>query len=68
MDKDIIFQVDSQDVIGAFNLDNYYIEYNEEVDLLDNNLCVIYFSSNEIYYPNTTESFNYFIKKRDKFK
>jgi hypothetical protein len=68
MDKKIIFQVDSKDVIEALKFDNYYIEYNDKLKFNDNNLCVIYFSSNEIYYPNTSYSFNYFINTRDKFE
>jgi hypothetical protein len=68
MDKKIIFQVDSKEVIETLKFDNYCIEYNDKLNFIDNNLCVIYFSSNEIYYPNTSESFNYFIKTRDKFE
>lgn len=63
-----IFQIDSLDVYQAFKFDNYSIEYNNETDNLETDLCVIYFSSNEIYYPNTFESFEYSIIKRDKYE
>lgn len=66
--KNNIFQIDSKCVIEAFKEDNYSIEYAEEIDLIENDLCVIYFSSNEIYYPNTLESFEYSILKNDKYE
>ena len=59
----MIFQIDSPTVKEAFKLDNYTIEYAEENDLIESDLCVIYFSSNEIYYPNTIKSFEYSIIK-----
>jgi hypothetical protein len=64
----MIFQIDSKVVKEAFNLNNYYIEYNDESISVENDLCVIYFSSNEIYYPNTFNSFEYSIIKRDKYE
>jgi hypothetical protein len=64
----MIFQIDSPTVKEAFKLDNYAIEYAEENDLIESDLCVIYFSSNEIYYPNTLKSFEYSILKRDKYE
>jgi hypothetical protein len=62
-----IFQIDSPVVIKAFDTNNYCIEYNSSDDC-DPNLCVIYFSSNEIYYPNTLKSFDYSITERDKYE
>jgi hypothetical protein len=69
MDKNepFIFQIDSPAVLKAFDTDNYCIEYNTGKDC-DSNLCVIYFSSNEIYFPNTLKSFNYSIIERDKYE
>lgn len=69
MDKKepFIFQIDSPAILKAFETANYCIEYSKEEDC-DSNLCVIYFSSNEIYYPNTLKSFEYSIIERDKYE
>jgi hypothetical protein len=70
MDKKepFIFQIDSPAVLKAFDSTNYCIEYNNTAKDCDSNLCVIYFSSNEIYYPNTLKSFDYSIIDRDKYE
>lgn len=62
-----IFQIKSNAVLKVFEMNNYCIEYNNSDDC-DTNLCVIYFSSNEIYYPNTLKSFEYSIIERDKYE
>lgn len=50
-----VFQTDSDIVNQVYNEnDNYIIEYNETGD---KNYCAIYFSSNDIYYPNNEEIF-----------
>ncbi len=67
-EKQLIFQIDSPAVIEAFKADNYSIEYTDETDQTESDLCVLYFSSNEIYYPNTLSSFNYSIIQRDKYE
>jgi len=64
----MIFQIDSPFVKQAFKSGNFNIEYAEENYLIENDLCVIYFSSNEIYYPNTLESFEYSILERNKYE
>jgi len=64
----MIFQLESSVVIEAFKSGNYIIEFEEINDQVDINLCVVYFSSNEIYYPNTYESFDYSILQRDKYE
>ena len=64
----LIFQIDSPVVIEAFKADNYSIEYTDETSHVKSDLCVLYFSSNEIYYPNTLDSFNYLIIQRDKYE
>ena len=66
-EKPFIFQVDSPAVLKTFDTDNYCIEYNNSVNC-DANLCIIYFSSNEIYHPNTLKSFEYSIIERDKYE
>ncbi len=66
-EKPFIFQIDSPAVLKAFDTTNYCIEYNNS-DSCNSNLCAIYFSSNEIYYPNTLKSFEYSIIERDKYE
>jgi hypothetical protein len=65
--KQMIFQVDSPEVLNGFDTDNYSIEYSENKEA-QKDFCVIYFSSNEIYYPNTSQAFEYSILKRDKYE
>ena len=62
-----IFQIDSPAVLEAFDTNNYCIEYTTG-DNCNSNLCAIYFSSNDIYYPNTLKSFDYSITGRDKYE
>jgi hypothetical protein len=66
-EKPFIFQVDSPAVVEAFDTNNYCIEYDESSNC-DSDLCVVYFSSNEIYYPNTLKSFEYSIIERDRYE
>lgn len=50
-----VFQTDSDIVNQVYKKnDNYIIEYNE---IGDKNYCAIYYSSNDIYYPNNEEIF-----------
>ena len=59
-----VFQVDSEIVQNVYNTqDNYLISYNEECTNKDT--CAIYFSSNDIYYPNTQEVFQQRIIEKD---
>jgi len=63
-----IFQIDSDAVKHALShLENYKVIYSDRTGA-DKNCCVIYFSSNEIYYPNTGKSFNESIIKKDKYE
>jgi hypothetical protein len=63
-----IFQIDSNAVKNALaDLDNYKVIYSDRPGV-DKNRCVIYFSSNEIYYPNTGKSFDESIIKKDKYE
>ncbi len=66
-EKQLIFQVNSPSVLKGFEANNYHIDFNTNDDC-DQYLCVIYFSSNEIYYPNTINAFNYSINERDKYE
>jgi hypothetical protein len=59
-----VFQVDSEIVQNVYNTqDNYLISYNEECTNKDT--CAIYFSSNDIYFPNTQEVFEKRIVEKD---
>lgn len=61
-----IFQVDSDLVKKIYaESDNIKVvdDYNGK-----SNICVIYFSSNELYYPNTEASFLNAIEKRNKYE
>lgn len=49
----------------AYHLDNYKIEYNNAVI---NNECVIYFFSNNIWYPNTEEAFRKSIVENNRYE
>lgn len=50
-----VFQVDSSIVRECYKInDNYMIEYNSAGD---HSMCVVYFSSNDIYFPNEENIF-----------
>ena len=49
----------------AYCEDNYKIQYHNDVD---NNECVIYFSSNGIWFPNTEEIFRREIIQNDRYE
>ncbi len=53
--SDFVFQTDSEIVRKTFEQDNYLIVYDETC--ADKTICAIYFSSNDIYFPNTDEVF-----------
>lgn len=60
------FQVDSQIVKENYEQNsNYLIEYDEGKD---NNICAVYFSSNDIYFPNTEEIFRKQIVEKNFFE
>lgn len=72
MDKEIsggdtfVFQIDSESINRQRDEANYVVEIDESS--LDTNLCVIYFSSNAIYFPNTEESFTKSILNKDYYE
>ncbi len=66
VNEEYIFQINSQEVLNKFQEDNYLIEYC--IDDCDQNLCVIYFSSNDLYYPNTPAAFSNSILEKNKFE
>lgn len=61
-----VFQTDSDIVNQVYNEnDNYIIEYNEKGD---KKYCAVYFSSNDIYYPNNEEIFRKRIIEKNFFE
>ena len=62
-----VFQVDSDIVQDVYKNDaNYLVEYDESVSVCDT--CAVYFSSNDIYFPNTEEVFRKRIKENNFFE
>lgn len=62
--KEKVFQVDAEIVQKVYNTQkNYLIDYNEGCSNKDT--CAIYFSSNDIYFPNTQEVFQKRIVEKD---
>ncbi|PHK18783.1 hypothetical protein VF12_39280 [Nostoc linckia z15] len=63
-----VFQTDSEIVKTVFEQqDNILIEYSNQNNL-DKKQCVIYFSSNNIYYPNTEKVFKKRIVDKDRYE
>jgi hypothetical protein len=63
-----VFQTDSEKVNRIYKEEpNYLIEYNKTADSKAP-YCILYFSSHDIYYPNTEEAFKDSIVKKNKFE
>ena len=63
-----VFQTDSDDVRKVFrNHSNYLIEYSQSRHDRER-YCALYFSSNSVYFPNTSEAFYNQLVKKDKFE
>lgn len=61
-----VFQADSEAVNEVYNnQNNYLIEYNKEVP---EEYCVLYFSSNDLYYPNNNVAFSESVIKKNRFE
>ena len=61
-----VFQVDSPIVKSTYlNNDNFLIECDNSQE---NKYCAIYFCSNNIYYPNTEDSFKSSILDKDRYE
>ncbi len=66
--KDSIFQIDDSKVKETYaNHDNYKVKFHEGENV-QKDLCVLYFCSNELYYPNTSKAFETSILIKDKFE
>jgi len=61
----MVFQTDSKEIEEQFALNNYLIEYNKNVN---KQYCIIYFSSNDIYYPNNKDAFYQQLVKKNRFE
>jgi len=61
--SDFVFQTDSDIVRAEFEKDNYLVVYDEQC--VDKAVCAIYFSSNDIYFPNTEKVFRKRIVEKD---
>jgi len=68
MMTDQIFQIDNIDVVRQYHLNNYSIEYNGTYDTNQNQTCAIYFSSNNIYFPNNEAAFRARITEKNYFE
>ena len=61
-----VFQADAEIVRGCYlNNPNYIIEYNNENP---KDYCILYFSSHNIYNPNTESEFKKNILKKDRYE
>lgn len=58
-----VFQTDSDIIQQIFKKDNYLVEYNEQCT--NRTVCAIYFSSNDIYFPNKEDVFRKRIVEKD---
>lgn len=64
----LVFQVDSAIVQSAYSeLQNYLIEYSE-IESETDKYCIIYFSSNDLYYPNNEATFAAQILNKNRFE
>lgn len=64
----IVFQTDSEIIRDAYKGNsNYLIEFNEDISQ-NERYCILYFSSNDIYYPNNENEFRQQILIKNKFE
>ncbi|MBP6054923.1 MAG: hypothetical protein KA527_04725 [Cytophagaceae bacterium] len=68
MAEKVIFQIHSTSVISEYKKANYRIEYADGDSKFESDLCAIYFSSHDIYYPNTYDAFHLSIVQNDKYE
>lgn len=66
--EDFIFQIDDPAVKKVYKeADNYKVKFHSGPHVQED-LCIVYFSSNELYYPNTETAFTNSILIKDKFE
>lgn len=63
--KEYAFQVDSKIIKNTLKENNFLIDYNKYIE---SKKCVIYFCSNDLYYPNNVQSFKEQLLKKNKFE
>lgn len=69
MGENMIFQVDSELVKSVYkNQDNFLIKTSSEEQENIQKYCALYFSSNNLYYPNTEEEFTKGIIQKNRFE
>ena len=68
LDSPFVFQTDSNLVQESLNNPNYLIEYSEADSIFEDKYCAVYFSSNNIYYPNTKYEFQKQILNKNRFE
>ncbi|WP_298480356.1 hypothetical protein [uncultured Maribacter sp.] len=67
--SEIIFQTDSEIVKQQYKTaKNYLIEYTTDDTSAKENYCTIYFSSNNLYFPNNNSTFQEEIIKKNTFE
>jgi hypothetical protein len=66
--KENIFQTDSEIVKSELHKPNYLIEYNSSISKNNVEYCIVYFSSNNIYFPNNEATFKKDIIDKNKFE
>lgn len=66
LNTDFVFQTDSTLVQAMYEKDNYCISMNP--DATEKNICVLYFSSHDIYYPNREDVFRKKIVEKDSYE
>lgn len=65
---DFVFQADSQTVLDVYNNQGNYLIVNDEQTNQSEKRCAIYFSSNDIYFPNSEEIFRKRIVEKNSFE
>lgn len=71
MDKlnpSFVFQTDSDLVQESLNNPNYLIEYSEADSIFEDKYCIVYFSSHNVYFPNTENEFKKQILNKNRFE
>lgn len=63
-----VFQTDSYLIKESLSNSNYLIEYTETGVINRDKYCIVYFSSHNIYYPNTEEEFQKQILDKNRFE
>ena len=62
---ELIITEDNPKILEVYSYDNYKVEYSP---LCKNNRCIIFFSGNGLYYPDTIECFNETIVENDRYE